>query len=509
MKVLSYCVAFCLIFSVAFAITDEALNKMGEDAHQKIMSQNAQYRDAVVEKWVQKVFQKIISANPQLKAKNYKLLMLEDYSLNAFAIPPRYIYLNRGILPFISSDSELAFVLGHEIAHLENNHSKHQAEGQEFSNLFGSVLGVGTALVLNSDILGGLVQGTTSQLAGGFMTHFGREHEFVADQGGLELLVHTGYNGDEGIRFVRKMINYSAMMQSDEKRYDFSATHPPSEERVEKIQEWFKNNPLKTQVAKGYLSPTILKRLTFTRDQNEAVMNEEFAFFPKLGLGFKKLQNDTDLNVYPNPAILAVSSKEKAPTFFIMKKPWKGKVASLSKESKKYFVEMMELDTWLDLEPAAVPFKQIDNAQHFMKIGKNIACLMSFSKNGNMYVVVYLYEPENTSEPIAPIKKSFSKILNQNLFLRKPFSVPNHALQLKTVHSNENLLQFSERMLKEINRERAKIKNPYPNHIEVDLIEITEAHIQQYLTQIKAFNGIEAVTPGQLIKVPWYVGFSI
>jgi hypothetical protein len=48
MKFLSYCLAGCLLFSFAFAITDEALNKMGEDAHQKIMSQNNQYRDAVV-----------------------------------------------------------------------------------------------------------------------------------------------------------------------------------------------------------------------------------------------------------------------------------------------------------------------------------------------------------------------------------------------------------------------------------------------------------------------------
>ncbi len=48
---------------------------------------------------------------------------MENPMINAFAIPGGYIIATTGMLNFAKNESELAWVLGHEIAHIENRHS--------------------------------------------------------------------------------------------------------------------------------------------------------------------------------------------------------------------------------------------------------------------------------------------------------------------------------------------------------------------------------------------------
>ena len=52
--------------------------------------------------------------------------MLDSPDINAFALPGGYIYINRGLMAYLSSEEELAAVLGHEIGHVTARHSVRQ-----------------------------------------------------------------------------------------------------------------------------------------------------------------------------------------------------------------------------------------------------------------------------------------------------------------------------------------------------------------------------------------------
>ena len=49
--------------------------------------------------------------------------VVDEPAVNAFALPGGYIYVTRGILPFLDDEAQLAGVLGHEIGHVTARHS--------------------------------------------------------------------------------------------------------------------------------------------------------------------------------------------------------------------------------------------------------------------------------------------------------------------------------------------------------------------------------------------------
>src|SRR5438034_10468257 len=76
-------------------------------------------------------------------------------AINAFALPGGYIYITRGIMPFLDDEAELAGVLGHEIGHVTARHA-----AQQYSKSTGAELGVllGSIFVPEIRPFGGLAE---------------------------------------------------------------------------------------------------------------------------------------------------------------------------------------------------------------------------------------------------------------------------------------------------------------------------------------------------------------
>ena len=64
---------------------------------------------------------RILDASDQ-PTMNVQFKVLDDKTVNAFALPRGYVFVTRGLLETLTEDSELAFVLGHEIAHIVRLH---------------------------------------------------------------------------------------------------------------------------------------------------------------------------------------------------------------------------------------------------------------------------------------------------------------------------------------------------------------------------------------------------
>ena len=98
---------------------------LGRKYHVQVLQQTPAYHDQELQEYVQKIGDSlsIKSHRPNLF---YRFTVLDGPDINAFALPGGYIYINRGLMAYLSSEEELAAVLGHEIGHVTARHSVRQ-----------------------------------------------------------------------------------------------------------------------------------------------------------------------------------------------------------------------------------------------------------------------------------------------------------------------------------------------------------------------------------------------
>lgn len=160
----------------------------------------------------------------------YQFKVVNVSDVNAFALPGGFLYLNRGLIDLAGSESELAGVMAHEMAHVALRHGTNQASkaylAQAGFGLLGALLGEGAS----TDVIGAV---------GGFglnalFLEFSRDDEEDADILGAQIMARAGYDPRGMIGMFRRMHRQSE--HSHSAVAEFFASHPPYEERIETIE---------------------------------------------------------------------------------------------------------------------------------------------------------------------------------------------------------------------------------------------------------------------------------
>jgi predicted Zn-dependent protease len=95
--------------------------ELGRQAHQETLASIGAYPDAELQAYVSQIGLRLAadSERPELP---WTFTVLDDPTVNAFALPGGFIYLTRGILSHMTSEAEMVSVLGHEIGHVTARH---------------------------------------------------------------------------------------------------------------------------------------------------------------------------------------------------------------------------------------------------------------------------------------------------------------------------------------------------------------------------------------------------
>ena len=219
----------CETVSQAFTPSSEQMAQLAGDAwtdlkRQEQISNNTRYTTPV-----NRVASKIITAaggNPS----QWEVQVFASDSLNAFALPGGKIGFYTGLLDIMKNDSQIATVMGHEVAHVFFNHA-----GQRYGRTAAAQSGLGVAQVA----LGG--GGQASQAALGALglgaqyaviLPFSRQHELEADKYGLRYMNSAGYNMDESIAFWQQM---SASKSGEPP--EILSTHPNDATRIAQLEQ--------------------------------------------------------------------------------------------------------------------------------------------------------------------------------------------------------------------------------------------------------------------------------
>jgi predicted Zn-dependent protease len=173
---------------IQFGLMNEADEiRLGRETDAEVLGAIGPYDELpAVEEMVQRVGHAIaqVSERPNLP---WTFAVLDDPAVNAFALPGGFVYVTRGLLGHLSSEAELAAVLGHEAGHVTARHSAVQLRKQRTA---ANTIGLFRIIDPNLRHVGGFAAGT----AGLVLLKYSRDDENEADALALRYMQRTGYD---------------------------------------------------------------------------------------------------------------------------------------------------------------------------------------------------------------------------------------------------------------------------------------------------------------------------
>ncbi len=177
--------------------------------------------------------------------QEFEFFIVDDSAINAFALPGGYIGVNSGLLLASESESELAGVLAHEVAHVTQRHIARAIYDNQRSGLLniaamlGAIL-LGAATDIGGDATAGLI--TAAQAAGAQrQINFTRANEHEADRVGIETLSSAGFDPSGMSTFFEKLSRrYGSLRQQVPA---ILQTHPVTTERIADARDRMRQLP--------------------------------------------------------------------------------------------------------------------------------------------------------------------------------------------------------------------------------------------------------------------------
>jgi len=165
--------------------------------------------------YIKAVASKIISSNPELKGLDTRIIFTRDFSPNAYSIGDGTIAFNAGLFIYLNNEAEMAFVLGHELAHYYLDHSKKRIDKLVYLINSDSLKKELKRLSKQEYRIGEELDKIIKSLAFDIKRH-SREGEEEADRVGVRFLRNSGYHGNGFITSMQILdkIDDTAMFSS-------------------------------------------------------------------------------------------------------------------------------------------------------------------------------------------------------------------------------------------------------------------------------------------------------
>ena len=199
--------------------------KMGKETAQALEAKYGLSQDYYLNERVNRIGQRLAAVCGRNDI-SYSFKVLNANEVNALACPGGFIYVFKGLLDYMPTDTELAGVLGHEVGHVAKKHTVHSIEKQLWTSLILIAATRGQGL--------GLVQAAQQALFAGYS----RTDERGADKEGVNNTIKAGFNPYAMLVTVQKLDDLSK--QGGGANYGLFSSHPEPEERVKRVMKQLK-----------------------------------------------------------------------------------------------------------------------------------------------------------------------------------------------------------------------------------------------------------------------------
>jgi predicted Zn-dependent protease len=220
----------------------------GADIYKEVVQATPIYKDEKLQAYIEKLGEEIISVS-EMAGEKFTFTLLDSPDLNAFATRDNYIYVNRGLLNYVSNEAELVSVLAHEVGHITRDH----VTGQEGQATGAQILSTIAAVLSGSNE----VYEAGMAYANSIIRGHGRRNELEADEAGAEYMAKLGYAPSEMISMLSMMKDYEALQKQRAKSkgaakqtyHGIFSTHPRNDSRLRTVVS--KANAFKAKESRG------------------------------------------------------------------------------------------------------------------------------------------------------------------------------------------------------------------------------------------------------------------
>ncbi len=198
-------------------------------------------QDVEVMDYLQALGNRLGASGPD-KSQRFSFFVVQDNSINAFAMPGGVIGVHTGLFLAANSESELASVLGHEIGHVTQHHLARMLASQK-TDVFKNIGSIALALLMaraNPELANGALTAASAANVQRQLDYT-REHEREADRVGLTIMSNAGFD-------ARAMPAFFVTLQRGTRFVEgtapsFLRTHPLTAERIADVTNRVENIP--------------------------------------------------------------------------------------------------------------------------------------------------------------------------------------------------------------------------------------------------------------------------
>ncbi|HEY3122277.1 MAG TPA: M48 family metalloprotease [Vicinamibacteria bacterium] len=249
--------------------------QMGQQADQEAAAAIGIYDERGLGAYVQQVGS-TLAAQSERPSLEWTFRVANDAAVNAFALPGGHIYVTRGILTHMSSEAELASVLGHEIGHVTARHTVSQMTKAQLANV-----GLALGMILRPQLMN---FGNLAELGLNLLfLKYSRNDENQADELGLRYISRTHYDPAPMLTLFDTLDRISSA-EGEGRVPSWLATHPSPGNRSQHISQLIQQLPpgQKGQTLRREEFLRKIDGMVFGEDPREGFFRENVFYHPEL-----------------------------------------------------------------------------------------------------------------------------------------------------------------------------------------------------------------------------------
>jgi predicted Zn-dependent protease len=220
---------------VGLAPSEAQMATMALDAWRQQLAETPVSRDPAANARLRRVGERIAEASGRAN-QPWEFVVFEKNEKNAFVLPGNKVGFYKGLLDISQNDSQVATVLGHEVAHVTNRHAQERySQGLALQGVMaGAQIGAQNADPRYRNA-GLAAVGLGLQV--GVMLRYSRLHETEADRVGVDYMHRANYDVRESVRFWEIM----ARANTGARPPEFLSTHPDPASRIADLRGYIQN----------------------------------------------------------------------------------------------------------------------------------------------------------------------------------------------------------------------------------------------------------------------------
>ncbi len=208
--------------------------RLGENIMREVRADRSYYDDAEATDYISNLGNRLVSRGADTR-QDFDFFLIRDPQINAFALPGGFIGVHTGLILAAQSESEVAGVMAHEIAHVTQRHISRMIAQQKQSQIL-SIAALAVAILASRASSDAAMAATAFGQAGLVQSqlNFTRDNEREADRVGFQILDRAGYDPHAMAVFFERLQRATRLYESGAPSY--LRTHPLNYERIADIQ---------------------------------------------------------------------------------------------------------------------------------------------------------------------------------------------------------------------------------------------------------------------------------